>query len=138
MQIAMRHLLSLIIALSLTFSATSHADQAYYIKSAVAARALKMVSRVTNVRHFCYPCGNVTSTLESIESVEIGEIKGEFLELDYTRTQYWELLINGKPVDLAYVYVPIDEHWHNLAMLIAHPVRGVPPVLTDEQINNDL
>ena len=83
-----------------------YADQMMWMSEEKAQDAVGLLRGASFIRSFCAPCGDEHSEMviiESIESVSTG------------RKQFWEVLINGEAVDLAYTYVRQDGKWVNLA-----------------------
>lgn len=113
------------LALILLFSAEhAYADQAAWVSKAEAQRALKILSEYDSVIHYCAPCQGGEITKESIQTIGLAQVKGE---------NYWEVLINGKGVDLAYIYFPKKkDKWHNAAMTAKIDVSDVPKTLSKE------
>jgi len=74
----------------------------------------------STVRSFCAPCGDETWT-----EVEVAQV-------DVTHTGsggFWEVLLNGEGIDLAYTYVEHDRQWQNLALLLGLEASDVPRFL---------
>jgi hypothetical protein len=94
------------------------ADQCAYISKAEAVKAATYVSVGQTIAHFCEPCGdkkfsNVQPS--EVRSTELVRIDPASSHLDQT---YWELRLNGKGVDLAYIYVKrSNARYMNLAKL---------------------
>ncbi len=102
----------------------SYADQVTYFSPKSGKRVLGLFKNVRQVRFFCQPCGDRKSVLQDIVVVE----------LSYTPNDRFKLLkINGRKVDLAYLYVPYEGKWYNVAMLLEFPVTGVSRVLEEPQ-----
>ena len=71
-----------------------------------------------------------------VELVEIGRIwEGQSAE-PYRASDgatYWQVYLNGAPVDLAYLYVADGEGWENLALRLGLPASDVPRRLNAAQ-----
>ncbi len=103
-------------------------DQAAVIPRDAAKLAVSLLGRHTAVASLCEPCGETVPTFETIEQV-------------WTRPwdadpALWEVLVNGEPRDLAYVYVRIGgtdgtEAYVNVALALGLPVTGVSTVLSE-------
>jgi len=65
---------------------------------------------------YCEPCQNDTPRNISISSVTIEDVNYE---------NYWQVLVNKKSIDLAYIFVKENDTWVNLAHKINLQVRGV-------------
>ncbi len=100
--------------------AFAFADQAAYIEKGEAEAAMNVLMGNSVIRHYCQPCGDKNWTQENIGSVEAGHTGYE---------QYWQVLVNGKGIDLAYVYVETDGGWRNVAMMLEIQVSDVPLIL---------
>lgn len=76
------------------------------------------------IKHYCAPCGDKRAVDEPIESIGLFRIQGE---------DYWEIQINGKDVDLAYIYFEEKSgKWTNVAMKAKIKVERVPKRLPSE------
>jgi hypothetical protein len=103
-------------------AATAWADQAAYISKDQAEEALKLVPLGGTIRHYCEPCGDTAWTEEAVSEKSVRHTGYE---------SYYEVLVNGEGVDLAYVYVLAGETWMNLALHMGLPVRDVSETLPD-------
>jgi hypothetical protein len=115
----MKKLIIAIISLSL-FSAIALADQAAYITQAQAQKAAAFLRDKKQIRHYCNPCDDKGDRVEDISTVEAVAVEGS--------KPYWEVLVNGKGIDLAYVYYQEKEggEWKNLAKKMKIKVDDVP------------
>lgn len=98
------------------------ADQAAWISKVKADAAVKILSKAGTVRHYCEPCGDEGYRTEKVLKVRSGWV-------DYNDADYYEVLINETPVDIAYVYVRQKGQWTNLAMILEIGVSGVSRVM---------
>lgn len=110
-------LISLCLALLPSFA---QADQAAYISKDKADIAANILRSTSAIRHYCQPCGDKQWTEESINSVKSEDTGYE---------NYWQVLINGKGIDLAYVYLETDGGWQNMAIMLAIEVSDVAQIL---------
>lgn len=108
----------LITALVLTLHA--RADQAEWNAKPIAEKAKGYVDAALEVRHFCPLCGDKAFRREQVGFTELSETE--------TAGQF-ELLLNGNPIDLAYVYVENEGKWANLGKLAGATVDSVPETL---------
>lgn len=107
---------------------TAFADQAAWVSRAEAQRALKLLSEYDTVIHYCAPCNDSVARTEKIESIGLFRVKNE---------NYWEIQINGKGVDLAYIYFPKkQDKWMNVAMNVKIDVSDVPKQLSKNLLGN--
>mgnify|MGYP006104981935 CR=1 FL=1 len=107
----------LVIALLASFL---QADQAAWVTKREASKASNFVKIGENIYFFCEPCGDKKPVLKIIKSKQVKSV-GE--------KRFYELKINGKGVDLAYVFVKVKNEYKNLAKLIGIPVEGVSETL---------
>lgn len=98
------------------------ADQAAYITQAQAQKAAAFLKDKKQIRHYCNPCDDKGDRVENISTVEAVAVEGS--------KPYWEVLVNGKGIDLAYVYFQDkDGEWKNLAKKMKIKVDNVPKTL---------
>lgn len=105
------------------------ADQFAYNKLPDVVKGLGIVTQVDEVKHFCAPCGNDVPRTESRKDAAIDLVwDSQKRSTPYKdgSNQYWELFINGQAVDMAYVYVPQNGKWRNLAIAVGLEPHGVP------------
>lgn len=97
------------------------ADQAAWITKAQAEKAAAFLKNHNEIRHYCAPCDDKGDSVEEISTVESEQIEGQ---------EYWQVKVNGKGVDLAYVYFKTQKgKWKNLAKELKIKVHGVPTTL---------
>lgn len=107
---------SLLTVFVLSLSLTLHADQAAYLAESQAEAAVKLLTAGSEVRHLCEPCGEEVPRAETVEDTKVR----------YTGSEsFYEVLLNGTPVDLAYLYVEIEGAWKNLAAHLGLDVSDV-------------
>ena len=98
------------------------ADQAAYITQAQAQKAAAFLKDKKQIRHYCNPCDDKGDRVEDISTVEAVAVTDS--------KPYWEVLVNGKGIDLAYVYFQDkDGDWKNLAKKMKIKVSDVPKSL---------
>ncbi len=103
------------------FTVSTFADQAAYITKAQADKAAAFLKDKKQIRHYCAPCDDKGDRVEEIAKVEA-------VKVDYQH--YWEVQVNGKGIDLAYVYFQAkDGKWKNLARELDVKVKDVPKTL---------
>jgi hypothetical protein len=109
--------------LTLAFSVNIFADQAAYVSEKQAKKAVKLLKKKERIMHLCEPCSDQTRKVAEIETVEA--VKTGYKD-------FWEVKINGKGVDLAYIFY---EHkkgkWKNVAKKLDIPVEGVSKEIKD-------
>lgn len=100
---------------------TAFADQAAYISKAEAEKAAAFLKDKKQIRHYCAPCDDKGDQVENITEVKA-------VKVDYK--DFWEVQINGKGIDLAYVYFQTKKgKWKNLAKELHVEVDDVPKIL---------
>jgi len=100
---------------------SAFSDQAAWIKKSDAYKAGDMINSGTVLREYCAPCGDTTWTDLSVKQTEVKNADAEF----------YQVFINGKGIDLAYVYIEQEGKWVNLAMLLGLDVSDVPKFLAE-------
>ena len=102
------------------WAATARADQCAVLDDATAARAVEALHRYPDIESLCEPCGDVApAPPEQATRATAQRTSGGV-----------EVLVDGRPVDLAYTYVKTSSHrYENLAALVACPTTGVSPSL---------
>ena len=102
------------------WAATARADQCAVLDDATAARAVEALRRYPDIESLCEPCGDVAPAPPALATrAEAQRTSGGV-----------EVLVDGRPVDLAYTYVKTSSHrYENLAALVACPTTGVSPSL---------
>ena len=112
-----------IIILVLVFTLTAFADQAAYVHKNNTMHAVALLTGKKQIKHFCSPCGDQSSRMEEINTVESAFTNYE---------DFWEVKINGTGVDLAYIYyVDTTGKWRNVADRLSIKVEQVPKYLPD-------
>lgn len=121
-----------LIAGLLLASGAAQADQFAYISLPQAVAALQAVPVGSTVHAYCAPCGDARSTPVRVAQVGIDRIWDGASARAYRdggSAGYWTLAVNGRPVDLAYVYVRSGTGWENLALRMGLDVALVPRTL---------
>lgn len=100
--------------------AEAHADQCSWVDARVAKKAITWLLPGKTVVSFCEPCGDkAPGPVTTVESVTIATV-------DSQTQEYVQLLLNGKPVDLAYIYAGNrDGTFTNLATRSGCKAEGV-------------
>lgn len=112
------------------FTGAALADQAAYITKEQADKAVAFLKDKAEIRHYCAPCSDKGDRVEKITTVEA-------VKVDYQH--YWEVRVNGKGVDLAYIYYRPDgdDDWKNVAKKLKIKVKDVPKKLDDDDDDGD-
>lgn len=113
-------------ALVLLLAASPVRDQAAVVPRDAAKLAASVLGRHATVANLCEPCGETTPTFEAV-----GRAWARPWDAD---PALWEVVLNGQPRDLAYVFVRIDGSdgvgtYVNMALALGLPVVDVSPVL---------
>jgi len=114
--------------LIITFSVSLYADQAAWVTKREASKASEFVIVGDDIYLFCEPCGDSKPVKQKVESKMVKSVGTKRL---------YELQINNKGVDLAYIYVRHDSKYKNLAILTDIPVTGVSETLNLQPASND-
>lgn len=107
-----KHMLSLVaLGMLLLSGGLAYADQCAWIKPEEAQKALQFLPAGTDFLHYCEPCGDTDPVPDKVTRAEIGVPDGG--------AGYLEVRINGKPEDIAYIFVkkPQARQYSNLAKL---------------------
>ena len=104
------------------FTGLCFADQAMAIPKESAEKAVRILEDARYFKDFCAPCGDKLPTEMAVLSVFVRP----FSTLNPKCQDLVEVVVDGMPVDLAYVYVKQSGTWTNLAMLIDLKVHFVP------------
>ncbi len=107
--------------------AAARADQLEWLSMDQAATAQARIAEVGVIRHFCEPCRDNASRAERVEDVEITPIPSS--------DGQWNVRVNGQPVDLAYVFVPKDGEWRNLALDMGLDASSVAATLRPRELH---
>ena len=95
----------------------SFADQYAYISREEAMSARDLLSRGTTALEYCRPCGDTHYKKIVVTTVDVRHTGYE---------NYYEVVINGKGIDLAYVFIYHNERWTNLAWAIGLEASEMP------------
>lgn len=129
--INMKRILLVILMLSVLNSL--YADQAAWITKEQADKGALLVRKSAEIRHFCAPCSDNFYRVETVAAVTSAKAGGSA-----PSDPYYEVLVNGSGIDLAYVYVQSGGRWMNAAMLLGIPVEGVPEILPSDLQNEEV
>lgn len=110
-----------------------YADQAAWITKEQAEKGAALIRTSSEIRHFCAPCNDNFYRVEKISTVSAMKANGSS-----DSDSYYEVVVNGTGVDLAYVYILSGGKWLNAAMLLNIPVKGVPKILPSDLQNEEV
>jgi hypothetical protein len=122
----MKSLLFLVPCVAILYNSVAYADQCAYVTKEQAASFAKLVTIGETLYHLCEPCGDSTETNseKKIEVTSVGYRAAGYMD-------YYEVVINGQAVDLAYIYketARLDKKNKvlvNAALLVACQTSGV-------------
>ena len=114
------------------------ADQYAYVTVQQAVAALEVLGKdQPTIQAYCAPCGDTQAKAIAVRDIGIERVwdgnGGAKVYMDSESRSYWQVVVNGDDVDLAYVYVRSGQGWENLAMRIGLQPSDVPRVLTPQQ-----
>ncbi|MBK7892658.1 MAG: hypothetical protein IPJ84_17980 [Bdellovibrionales bacterium] len=124
-----------IFALSSTFSSAAHADQCAWIEKGdryVVKSAKRLLNADAEFVEYCALCGEDPGKVQNVSesNIQFAKMGEDVFNGTNGREVFYEVTINGKAQDLAYVYVRTGARvFGNVAMLSGCPVQGVPPFL---------
>ena len=108
------------------------ADQFIYNALPDALRGLQKLEAAKESTHFCAPCSNDKPRLEKVRDVGVDLVwdsRATSKPYNDGQSQYWQVFVNDKPVDMAYVYIRENGKWRNLAESIGLKPSDVPSTL---------
>ena len=117
-----------VIFVLIALARTGVADQAIYVSKENAERAAALLTKVDEVRMYCPPCGDTRW-----QPLKVGTV----IAHDAGYENFYEVMIDEAPMDLAYMYMPADGKWVNVAMHLGITVQDVPAAL-DETVKGTL
>ncbi|GAB4433391.1 MAG: hypothetical protein OHK0011_16400 [Turneriella sp.] len=94
----------------------AHADQFAYVKPDTARKAVELLSVYDYLLELCEPCGDHKGEVIVVTRVESADVNYEGLH---------EVQINGRGVDLAYIFFKEDNAWKNAAIRLGLAPQGV-------------
>jgi hypothetical protein len=112
------------IVVSLLWASAARADQCAYVTKAQAMAAFNQLSIGQTIYEFCELCGDKTPKPLVVNTLSMGN----------TPTPgYWQVLVNGKNIDLAYTYINYDNQKSdkrkiNLALMANCSATGFTPI----------
>ena len=115
-----------LVAFTLFAAATpAWADQFQYNNLSDAVRAMQALDKAQSVKLFCAPCGDTSATTVTKRNTSIDRV----WQNGNAYQSYWQVFLNGRAVDLAYVYVPVEGKWRNLALIVGAQPTQVPETI---------
>ena len=105
------------------------ADQHQWTQKDPANQAAQILKIAGHYKSFCAPCGDKSAVEMPVGNVSIVSFFTKHPLSTLMKPRYWQyrgVMVNGVPVDLAYVYVKQGGSWVNLAMLVNLKTTFVP------------
>lgn len=102
------------------------ADQAIYLDKVDAERAVALLKNSETLKDYCAPCND-----PSVKHIVVASI----LSAKVNYKEFWEVQVNGKGEDLAYLYFLDNNKWRNVAMALNIPVSDVSEFITGSEKN---
>ena len=131
----MRQLLALLLAAVAVAIPAARADQFEYVQLPDAQAALRRLQIGDVVHLYCAACGETASRRMTVRSSGIARIwddpRGATVYRSPEGRAYWTVEVNGRAIDLAYVYVRDGRRWRNLAAAVGLQPVEVPIVLPE-------
>lgn len=153
----------LLFAFCLLLISATHvfADQCALLSNpAQAANALRYLKEGETIYDYCAPCGESVASPVVVKQLKVRKVPIEpphselqdvpeyktvaFLlspprsnDSQGDGTDYYEVTVNDKGIDLAYIYIPFEGGYRNLATLVGCPCEDVPVVLPEGKIGQD-
>ncbi len=93
------------------------AAHAHILNAGELKKALQVLQQTRTVRHFCAPCADTAWREERVLKVAQSRLESG---------DEWSLLINGNPVDIAYLYIPTKRVWRNVADMAGITYPDIP------------
>lgn len=137
------------------------ADQCAWLPGyAQAGNAFMFLKEGETIYEYCAPCGETIARPVVIKQLKVrkvpiepphSELQGvpEYKPVAFLLRPprsndsqgdgngYYEVTVNGKGIDLAYIYIPFEGGYRNLATLVGCPCEDVPVVLPEGKIGQD-
>lgn len=118
----------------------ANADQFAYLDLKQAVAALDALDHAPRtLQAFCAPCGDAQATAIAVHELGIARVwddRGSARPYaDGEGRTFWEIELDGKGIDLAYVYVQTPSGWENLALKLGLDATGVPQTLSPRQLS---
>jgi uncharacterized protein YecT (DUF1311 family) len=111
--------LGLGVCLLFSLGLPAFAAQAVRVTRQQADTAFIVLTDQKEIRTFCESRGDTAPQVEAIKDLALNKLEDDG----------WELVLNGKGVDLTYVYVHVKGSWVNLAVLLNIPAENVSALL---------
>jgi hypothetical protein len=136
---AMTRPATIVLVALLAMAPSARADQFQYLDMRQAVAAMKRLHAGDVVQAYCAPCGDrraqrITVAGTGIDRVWDGRNSSRVYRDDASRA-FWQFELNGRPVDLAYVYIRDGRRWRNLAMALGLAPVQVPATLPSDAID---
>lgn len=97
----------LLIVMMLIFAQKAQADVCAFVSKKTAIKAVNIIKKEQEIIHYCELCSDAKMVSENVNKVDYSKVD----------EKNFEVLLNGKNVDLAYVYIKKSKNYDNLAFL---------------------
>lgn len=97
----------LVVIISISFAQIVRADVCSFVSQKAALKAVDIIEKEHEIIHYCELCTNAKMLSENVNKVSYKKV-GE---------KSFEVLLNGKNIDLAYIYIKKSNSYDNLAFL---------------------
>jgi hypothetical protein len=115
------------VACALLLPASALAQTCAWMAKPLAEEAVRFMPEGTETQYYCAPCRDRRAVKTVVQEIEIRPVD----------TYNHQVLINGQPTDLAYLYLYDTRRkaWRNLGLAIrCHEEDDVPPTLPPSRV----
>lgn len=125
---------------------------------AQAGNAFMFLKEGETIYEYCAPCGDTVARPVVVKQLKVRKVPiepphSELQDVPEYKTvafllrpprsndsqgdgaDYYQVTVNDKGIDLAYIYIPFEGGYRNLATLVGCPCEDVPPVLPQSKIS---
>lgn len=116
-----------VVAMSACFAVPAFAQTCIGMPKPIADEAMRFLQPGTEMQSYCAPCRDRRAVKTVVQQADLRQLD----------TYNHQVLINGRPVDPAYLYLfdPRRKAWRNLGLAIAcHEEDDVPPTLPANRV----
>lgn len=97
----------LLITMLLIFTKNAQADICAFVSKKTALKAVSIIEKEHKIIHYCELCSDAKMASENVNKVSYNKID----------EKNFEIMLNGKNIDLAYIYIKKSNSYDNLAFL---------------------
>ena len=99
--------ITLSVLIGLFLAQNVKADVCAFVSKKTALKAVNIIEKQHEIIHYCELCNNAKMVSENVNKVNYNKVDDK----------NFEVLLNGKNIDLAYSYIKKPNHYENLAFL---------------------